>query len=50
VIVPKDGLHEIGHLQKAGMGLDERSAKFVRKMKKEIRVIEDPTKVIFHSN
>jgi hypothetical protein len=41
---------QIGHLQKAGIGLGERSAEFVRKMKKGIRVAEDTTKVIFHSS
>jgi hypothetical protein len=41
---------QIGHLQKAGIGLDKRNAQFVTKMRKGIRVIEDPTKVIFHSN
>jgi hypothetical protein len=32
------------------MGLNERNAEFVRKLKQGIRVMEDATKAIFHSN
>jgi hypothetical protein len=41
---------QIGHLQKAGMRLDETRAEFVGKLKQGIRVVQDPTKAMFHSN
>jgi hypothetical protein len=41
---------QIGHLQRADTGLDDRSAEFVRKMKQWIRIVEGATNVIFHSN
>jgi citrate lyase alpha subunit len=41
---------QIGHLQRAGTGIYESSAKFVGKLKQAIQVVEDRTKAIFHSN
>jgi hypothetical protein len=41
---------QTGHLQRDGIGLDEMSAEFVRKVEQGIRIVEQATKAIFHSN